>query len=180
MFGIAKFMNINPPRANTITAKPPMQGDIRDILGNLFMLIHDDICSWEGFGGKLRLGSGKCRLQIFDLTAGGKKGLAHLKPIIVVVSDIPESKMSVYKRPPKTLPRSIGHHHEWIKACKEGTSTRSNFDFAGPLTESLCLGVISVRLGGKKLYWDSANMRVTNSQEANELLQYAYRTGWTL
>ena len=59
------------------------------------MLIHDDIFSWEGFGGELRLGSGKCRLQIFDLTAGGIKGLAHLKPIIVVVSDIPESKMSV-------------------------------------------------------------------------------------
>jgi len=59
------------------------------------MLIHDDIFSWEGFGGKLRLGSGKCRLRIFDLTADGKKGLAHLKPIIVVVTDIPESKMSV-------------------------------------------------------------------------------------
>ena len=59
------------------------------------MLIHDDIFSWEGFGGKLRLGSGKCRLRIFDLTADGKKGLAHLRPIIVVVTDIPESKMSV-------------------------------------------------------------------------------------
>ena len=59
------------------------------------MLIHDDIFSWEGFGGKLRLGSGKCRLRIFDLGKDGKKKLAHLKPIIVVVSDILESKMSV-------------------------------------------------------------------------------------
>ena len=59
------------------------------------MLIHDDIFSWEGFGGKLRLGSGKCRLRIFDLTKRGKKGLSHLRPIIVVVSDIPESRMSV-------------------------------------------------------------------------------------
>jgi len=59
------------------------------------MLIHDDIFYWEGFGGKLRLGSGKCRLRIFDLTADEKKGLAHLKPIIAVLTDIPESKMSV-------------------------------------------------------------------------------------
>ena len=40
---------------------------------------------------------------------------------------IPEAKMQAYKRPPKTLPRSIGHHKEWIKACKEGTPTRSSF-----------------------------------------------------
>ena len=59
------------------------------------MLIHDDIFSWEGFGGKLRLGSGKCRLRVFDLSKREKKGLSHLKPIIVVVSDIPESRMSV-------------------------------------------------------------------------------------
>ncbi len=58
------------------------------------MLIHDDIFCWEGFGGTLRLGSGKCRLRIFDLSESGQKGLAHLKPIIVVVSDIPESKLS--------------------------------------------------------------------------------------
>lgn len=63
--------------------------------GEISMLIHDDIFFWEGFGGKLRLGSGKCRLRIFDLTKKGKKGLSHLRPIIVVVSDIPESRMSV-------------------------------------------------------------------------------------
>ncbi len=59
------------------------------------MLIHDDIFSWEGFGGQLRLGSGKCRLRVFDLRKGKGKGLDYLRPIIVIVSDIPESKMSV-------------------------------------------------------------------------------------
>ena len=59
------------------------------------MLIYDDIYSWEGWGGKLRLASGKCRLRIFDLRKGSKKGLAHLRPIIVIVSDIDESPMSV-------------------------------------------------------------------------------------
>ena len=46
---------------------------------------------------------------------------------------IPESRDKEYKRPPKTLPRSIGHHQEWIEACKTGSATRSNFDFAGTL-----------------------------------------------
>ena len=59
------------------------------------MLIYDDIYSWEGFGGILRLASGKCRLQIFDLKKGNQKGLAHLRPIIVIASDVADSRMSV-------------------------------------------------------------------------------------
>lgn len=93
---------------------------------------------------------------------------------------IPDAKMKAYRRPPKTLPRSIGHHKEWIQACKSGTPTRSNFDFAGPLTEAVLLGAVSVRMGGKKLNWDSANLKVTNVPEANEYLHYQYRQGWTL
>jgi predicted dehydrogenase len=93
---------------------------------------------------------------------------------------IPEAKMQAYKRPPKTLARSIGHHKEWIRACKNGSPTRSKFDFAGPLTEAVLLGTISVRMGGKKLIWDSENMRITNVPEANEYLHYQYRKGWTL
>ena len=59
------------------------------------MLIFDDIYSWEGFGGKLRLASGKCRLQIFDLEKGANKGVAHIRPVIIVASDVAESRMSV-------------------------------------------------------------------------------------
>ena len=59
------------------------------------MLIYDDIYSWEGWGGRLRLASGKCRLRIFDLKKHDKGGLAHLRPIIVIVSDVSESPMSV-------------------------------------------------------------------------------------
>jgi len=59
------------------------------------MLIYDDIYSWEGWGGTLRLASGKCRLRIFDLTDQGRAGLAHLRPIIVIASDVSDSRMSV-------------------------------------------------------------------------------------
>ncbi|MBA7651937.1 hypothetical protein ES703_59766 [subsurface metagenome] len=42
------------------------------------------------------------------------------------------------------------------------------------------LGVIAMRVGDKKLLWDSENMRFTNSEEANELIKPAYRKGWSL
>lgn len=57
------------------------------------MQIHDDIFEWEGWGGLLRLASGRCRLRIYDLRKGA--GVAHLKPIIVVIQDVPGSPMSI-------------------------------------------------------------------------------------
>jgi hypothetical protein len=59
------------------------------------MLIYDDIYSWEGWGGALRLASGKCHLRIYDLKDHDRKGLAHLRPTIVIASDVPDSRMSV-------------------------------------------------------------------------------------
>jgi len=94
---------------------------------------------------------------------------------------IPASRNQSYQRPPKTLPRSVGHHKEWLMACKTGSPTRSNFsDFAGPLTEAVLLGAVCIRMKGAKLYWDSANLKVTNETEANKFLHYQYRQGWTL
>jgi hypothetical protein len=85
-----------------------------------------------------------------------------------------------YRRPAATLPRSIGHHQEWVAACKGGAKAVSNFDFAGPLTEAVLLGTLCVRLGGVKLHWDSARLKITNQPEANALIHYRYRKGWSL
>ncbi len=93
---------------------------------------------------------------------------------------IPESADKAYQRPPKTLPRSIGHYKEWVQACKTGSPTRSNFDFAGPLTEAVLLGSVCIRNGGDKLVWDSANLKITNDPDANKFLHYEYRKGWSL
>lgn len=91
---------------------------------------------------------------------------------------IPESRMKDFARPPETLPRSIGHWAEWVAACKGGEPGRSNFDFAGPLTEAVLLGTVSVRTG-KRLTWDSQNM-TTGDAEADAYLHYQYRDGWSL
>ncbi len=94
---------------------------------------------------------------------------------------VPESHYKNYSLPAKTLPRSIGHHKEWIEACKgNGPVPRSNFDFAGPLTEAVLLGALCIRNGGDKIAWDAANMTITNDPDANQYISSEYRKGWTL
>ena len=48
---------------------------------------------------------------------------------------IPEPKMKEYKRPAKTLPRSNGHHRDWLDACKGGPPASGNFQYGARLTE---------------------------------------------
>jgi hypothetical protein len=93
---------------------------------------------------------------------------------------IPESKMKSYGRPPKRLPRSVGHHKEWIDACRGGPPAGANFvDHAGLLTEVCMLGNVALRTGNKIL-WDGPNLKVTNDAAANRYLHRHYRQGWTL
>jgi len=92
---------------------------------------------------------------------------------------IPDSKMRAYKRPPKTLPRSIGHHQEWIEACKGHDPAGANFEFSGPVTEALLLGNVALRTRNK-LYWDGPEMKVDGAAEANQHIHCRYREGWAL
>ena len=93
---------------------------------------------------------------------------------------IPESRMETYKKPPKTLPRSPGHHQEWVGACSGGPPAGSNFaDHSGLVTEVCLLGNVAVR-AQKKLLWDGAKMEFTNDKAATQMLRREYRQGWSL
>jgi hypothetical protein len=81
---------------------------------------------------------------------------------------------------PKTMPRSIGHYEEWIAACKGGPRTISNFDYAGPLTETVLLGVLALRAPGRRLEWNAEKQQVTNAPELNQYVHTEYRNGWKL
>jgi predicted dehydrogenase len=83
-------------------------------------------------------------------------------------------------RVPKSMTRSPGHYEEWMLACKGGQRPMSNFDYAGPLTEIALVGILALRAPGRRLEWDSANLKVTNAPELNEHVHTAYRKGWTL
>lgn len=93
---------------------------------------------------------------------------------------IPETKMKAYPQPAKTIPRVPGHHKDWLQAITKGTKAGSDFSYGGPLTEIALLGVIAIRLAGKKLEWDAQKMRFTNCPEADQLINPPYRAGWTL
>lgn len=99
---------------------------------------------------------------------------------------IPESRRREYGKPPWMIPRSPGHHIEWIEACKGGKPAGSNFDHAGPLAEAVLLGNVALRpemkekMNQTRLLWDAPNMKITNVPEANEFLRRDYRDGWTL
>jgi predicted dehydrogenase len=88
-------------------------------------------------------------------------------------------KGSEIKKPAPTLPRSPGHHKEWIDMCKGGPKAMSNFDHAGPFTEFVLLGNLAMRLG-KKFEWDAVNLKAKNCPEADQWIKREYRKGWSL
>ncbi len=91
----------------------------------------------------------------------------------------PADKFSNFEPPPQTIPASIGHHAEWIKACKEGTPSTCNFDYSGALTESVLLGNVAFRTG-QKLAWDAATLKATNCPAADKYIAKEYRSGWEM
>jgi len=92
---------------------------------------------------------------------------------------LPEDKFKDFKRPEQTIPKSIGHHAEWINAAKTDLKTTCNFGYSGPLTEANHLASIAYRLG-KKLEWDPVSLKCKNAPEADRLLHREYRNGWEL
>jgi hypothetical protein len=118
------------------------------------------------------------------LLIGDKGKILHGSHGAESVRLIPETRMKEYKRPPETLRRIVGGHEgDWIRACKEGPSGLppcSTFDYGGALTEMVLLGMLALRLKDQRLEWDSAALRFTNNEAANELLHIHYRDGWSL
>jgi predicted dehydrogenase len=93
---------------------------------------------------------------------------------------IPERLMQEAVRPPQTIPRIQGsHEQDWARACKAGTKAGASFEYSGPLTEVCLLGNVAKRLD-RKIYWESANMKLTNNPEAGPLIHRPYREGWSL
>jgi len=92
---------------------------------------------------------------------------------------LPENDFEDYERPKPSIPRSLGHHREWIHAIKTGGTTTCNFDYAGPLAEVVLLGNIAHRTGAP-LEWNHGKMKLTGHPDATELMQHIYRAGWHL
>ena len=102
---------------------------------------------------------------------GSHGGMPELLP-----ASLHEQAMSV----PRSMKRSPGHYEEWLLACKGGPRPVSNFDYAGPLTEIVLLGVLALRAPGQRLEWDGDNLKVKNAPKLDQYVHTEYRKGWTL
>ena len=107
---------------------------------------------------------------------------------------LPEARMRSY-RAEKSLPESdskqsggggrpgggrSGREAAWIAAFKGGPGSYGDFLLAGPICDAVNLASVSLRLGGRRVLWDSASAKITNIPEANKLLTREYRSGWEL
>lgn len=93
---------------------------------------------------------------------------------------LPEERFRGFERPKPIIPRSIGHHREWLHAIRTGEATTCNFDYSGALTETVLLGNVAYRAGGDRFTYDAKTGRVTGNKRAEEFLRREYRKGWTL
>jgi predicted dehydrogenase len=92
---------------------------------------------------------------------------------------LPEEDFADFVAPEPSIPDSPGHHVEWLNAIRNGTPTGSPFSYAGPLTEANHLGNVAFRTG-KKILWDSKNLKVTNEPAAERFIRRIPRPGWEL
>lgn len=90
---------------------------------------------------------------------------------------LPKKQFEGFRPPDPSIPRSIGHHQEWIQGAKTGAPTPCNFDYGGQMTENLLAGVVSCRVK-QKLEWDSKNLKATNCPDADRFIRKQYREGW--
>jgi predicted dehydrogenase len=107
---------------------------------------------------------------------------------------IPEARMKAFRTEhnlPEPAPRQrrgggrqggdpAARNAAWINAFKGGPRSYGDFLLARPISDAVNLAAISLRLGGRRLLWDSAAARITNISEANRFLTREYRQGWEI
>ncbi|MGE4549924.1 MAG: Gfo/Idh/MocA family oxidoreductase, partial [Opitutales bacterium] len=95
---------------------------------------------------------------------------------------LPKDKWVDYKNPEPFLPRNGkgdgGMKAEWVNAIKEGKPelAMSNFEYSANLTESILIGNLAMRAGGK-FKWDTEKLKAS-TKEAQQYVTKEYRDGW--
>ncbi|TWU55096.1 Gfo/Idh/MocA family protein [Rubripirellula reticaptiva] len=114
-----------------------------------------------------------------------KSGILFVGSTGMILSDyskhmlLPENEFAEFVAPEPTIASSIGHHEEWVAACRGEGTTGSPFSYAGPLTEANHLGNVAYRVG-KKITWDARNIRCVDCPEADQFIRREPRDGWSL
>jgi predicted dehydrogenase len=93
----------------------------------------------------------------------------------VVLND----KTAKFERPKATIAKSPGFYNEWFRACRGGAPATCNFDYSGPLAETVLLGNVAYRAQGE-FEWDHKTLTAKGSARAAELISEPYRKGWEI
>ncbi len=133
----------------------------------------------------MRRRSERLQAQLGDDTDLGKWhiGVAFVGDEGILVADYgklllsPSASFKDYELPKASIPKSLGHHKEWLHACKTGAPTTCNFEYSGALIEHNLLGNVAHRVG-KKIEWDASRMKARGVPEASDFLTQTYRDGW--
>jgi predicted dehydrogenase len=83
----------------------------------------------------------------------------------------------------QSLPRAPeqNNYKEWMAAIEGDVSqAESNFALAGPMTETILLGVLAQRVPDTTLQWNAETMRVEGRPDLQPLIQRTYRDGWQI
>lgn len=70
------------------------------------------------------------------------------------------------------------HWHQFADAIQGKGATSADFNYSGPLTESVLLGSVATRFPKATLNWDAKKLRFTNEDDANQYVKREYRDGW--
>ncbi len=91
---------------------------------------------------------------------------------------LPEDQYRDFQPPAPFIPDSPGFYKEWINACKGGPPATCNFDYSGPMAETVLLGNDAYRVG-EEFAWDAATM-TASCDALTPYLRPTYREGWPL
>ncbi len=91
---------------------------------------------------------------------------------------LPEDQFKEYTVPAHTIPKSPGFHQEWVHACKGNAPATCNFDYSGPLSETVLLGNVAYRTGD--FMWNHQELSTGENTKAQALIREEYRTGWDI
>lgn len=105
----------------------------------------------------------------------GEDGHRLLMPHISGPQPLPRSLLGSVVKPEL---KPVNHYHQWVDAGMGNGTCSAAFEYAGPLTSTVLLGVVGNRFPGQTLQWDGANMRFTNNEAANQLVSRTHRTSY--
>jgi len=137
---IVRYQHPARKKAGTGETLPPVSPDV--------------VSRWPAAHNPPHCGAGQYFKERSALYRRERQLLADYYPAAVA----PRSGFQGLQGPAPFIANSIGHHREWVEACRKGGPTTCNFDYSGALSEAALLGNVVYRVGGK-IEWDAKRLR---------------------